>query len=115
MLTGLEILLARMKEYPEEFIDPNGKWRKLLKEIIPYLEKDEMVALEYGIRDAMRDKFNESVLAHLAGVSAETTTKETITKADPNKFIGILPGPEEYHQYEQYQNQYQNPYENINR
>jgi hypothetical protein len=71
MLSGLEILLARMKDYPEEFTNPDGVWRRMIKDVLPYLDKDEMVALEYGIKEIMRDKFNESVLSQLAGVGVQ--------------------------------------------
>ena len=76
MLSGLEILLARMKDYPEEFTNSDGVWRRMIKDVLPYLDKDEMVALEYGIKEIMRDKFNESVLSQLAGVGVQQPEQE---------------------------------------
>jgi hypothetical protein len=92
MLIGLEILLARAKEYPEEFSNPNGKWRLLIKEILPYLDKDEMIHLEMAMKDVMRSKFNEAVLTTLAGVEAQQPEQEQsgASGAWPQKALSVL-------------------------
>lgn len=90
MLSGLEILLARAKEYPEEFSNPNGKWRTLIKEIIPYLDKDEMMHLEMAMKEVMRSKFNEAVLTTLAGVSAQAELNDMAVK-NPNPKKSAIP------------------------
>jgi hypothetical protein len=77
MLTGLEILLARMKTNPEEFLDTGhvpyegqvfgGKWSDLLDYAWRVAEKDERDALEAARKEFYRDDFNERVMKRLAG------------------------------------------------
>jgi hypothetical protein len=90
MLTGLEILLARAKEYPEEFSNPNGKWRLIIKEILPYLDKDEMMHLEMAMKDVMRNKFNEAVLTTLAGVEAQEQERSGVSAQITKKSLAII-------------------------
>ena len=77
MLTGLEILLARMKTNPEEFLkDGNvpydgetfgGKWSDLLDYAWRIADKDERDALDVARKEFYRDDFNERVMKRLAG------------------------------------------------
>lgn len=73
MLTGLDILIARMGEHPEEFRH-NGKWTDLLVAVDKHLTEEERQALKQGYRDMARDAFNETVLKVVAneGVNAHT-------------------------------------------
>lgn len=66
MLSGLEILLERMKEYPLEF-SANSKWVQLLDDVVLHLTEDEKRALKVGLIVAGRERFNEMVLKELAG------------------------------------------------
>ena len=80
MLTGLEILLERMKTNPEEFLKDNhvpyegesfgGKWSDLLDYAWRIADKDERNALEAARKEFYRDDFNERVMKRLAGEEA---------------------------------------------
>lgn len=65
MLTGLDILIARMKDHPEEF-RRDGKWTDLLTAIDKHLTEEEKQALRQGFTDMARDMFNEVVLKTIA-------------------------------------------------
>jgi hypothetical protein len=65
MLSGLEILLERMKMYPEEF-NVHGKWAEMIEDVRPYLDSTEAEALRVGFGEIMRSNFNEGVLKTLA-------------------------------------------------
>lgn len=70
MQVGTEILLARMKEYPDEFFTGNyggGRWTGILDDARQYLPKEDVEALDEGHRQMQVDRFNERVLARLAG------------------------------------------------
>jgi len=66
MLTGLEILIARMKDHPEEFL-MRRKWDELIEHYGEYFTKDELEAYKAARSEMMRDLFNEAVLKRLAG------------------------------------------------
>ena len=114
-----------MKDYPEEFTNSDGVWRRMIKDVLPYLDKDEMVALEYGIKEIMRDKFNESVLSQLAGVGApeQSKPKGVITSTTMEQRALDLMNTQFDREYEKYdaqrgiaaqQNQAFNPYNLYN-
>ena len=78
MLTGLDILLARMKTNPEEFLKEDGrvpydgdvfggKWSDLLDYAWRIADKDERDALDVARKEFYRDDFNERVMKRLAG------------------------------------------------
>ena len=77
MLTGLEILLARMKTNPEEFLKDNhvpyegesfgGKWSDLLDYAWRVGDDEERKALHDAKTEFYRDDFNERVMKRLAG------------------------------------------------
>ena len=77
MLTGLEILLDRMKTNPEEFLtDGNvpyegelfgGKWNDLISYAWRIATEEERQMLEDARREFYRDDFNERVMKRLAG------------------------------------------------
>ena len=63
MLSGLEIVLARIKEYPEEL----PKWADILADYLQYFNEEEVQAwLDMKIQVG-RERFNERVLKHLSG------------------------------------------------
>ena len=78
MLTGLEILLARMKTNPEEFLTSivslphegesfGGRWSDLVDYAWRVATEEERKALEDARREFYRDDFNERVMKRLAG------------------------------------------------
>jgi hypothetical protein len=63
MLSGLEIVLERIKEYPEEL----PKWADILVDYLQYFTEEEVQAwLDIKIQVG-RERFNERVLKHLSG------------------------------------------------
>ena len=90
MLTGLEILLARMKTNPEEFLKDNhvpyegemfgGKWSDLLDYAWRVADKDERDALEAARKEFYRDDFNERVMKRLAGEEVKEEVSPYIVK-----------------------------------
>ena len=77
MLTGLEILIERMKTNPEEFLKDNhvpyegesfgGEWMDLIAYAWRIANEEERQALEDARREFYRDDFNERVMKRLAG------------------------------------------------
>jgi len=91
MLTGLEILLARMKTNPEEFLKAEGtvpyegemfggKWSDLLDYAWRIADKDERQALDDARKEFYRDDFNERVMKRLAGEEVKQETSPYIVK-----------------------------------
>ena len=66
MLTGLEILIARMKDHPDEFL-MQRKWDELIENFAEHFTEEERTAYKDARMAMMRDLFNESVLKRLAG------------------------------------------------
>jgi hypothetical protein len=69
MLTGVEILLERMKTNPEEFVGAEGgysKWGQLINGSWDTFTAEEQKALKDGIADAKREHFNGEVMRVLA-------------------------------------------------
>jgi len=63
MLSGLEIVLERIKEYPEEL----PKWANLVEDYKEHFTQEEAQAwLDIKIQVG-RERFNEKVLKHLSG------------------------------------------------
>ena len=85
MLTGLDILLARMQTNPEEFLKDNhvpyegemfgGKWNDLISYAWRIANEEERQALEDARREFYRDDFNERVMKRLAGESVHLQGK----------------------------------------
>lgn len=87
MQTGTEILLARMAEYPEEFIEGNiSKWSHVMHMGNECLPDEDKAALKEAYTKAKIERFNGEVLATLAGerellgVTAEKSNRETVLK-----------------------------------
>ena len=67
MLTGVGILLERMKTNPEEFIEGGmSKWARVMDTAWAILAEDERDALQAGINEAKREHFNGEVMRVLA-------------------------------------------------
>jgi hypothetical protein len=87
MLTGLDILLARMKTNPEEFLTSivslphegelfGGRWADLLDYGWRVADDEERKALQDAKIEFYRDDFNERVMKRLAG---EETPQEQLS------------------------------------
>lgn len=81
MIDGMDILLERMKMYPEEFVE-SRKWNDIIGKVIDVLDEDELKTLEAAARQAQRDWFKGAVLKTLAGQD------ETRNYAEPETFYG---------------------------
>ena len=67
MLTGLEILLERMKTNPEEFVEGGySKWSRVLDTGWNVMTEEERQALQAGMHEAKRDHFNGEVMRVLS-------------------------------------------------
>jgi site-specific DNA-cytosine methylase len=63
MLTGVEILLERMKTNPEEFIEGGlSKWSRVMDEGWSVMTAEEQKALQDGMNEAKREHFNGEVM-----------------------------------------------------
>ena len=90
MLTGLEILLARMKTNPEEFLKDNsapyegeafgGKWSDLLDYAWRVADEEERKAIKNARDEFYRDDFNERVFKRLAGEEMKQELNPYIVK-----------------------------------
>ena len=68
MQIGTEILVARMAEYPEEFIEGNiSKWSHVMHMGNECLPDEDKAALKEAYTKAKIERFNGEVLATLAG------------------------------------------------
>ena len=67
MLTGVGILLERMKTNPEEFIEGDAsKWSRVMSGGWDIFNEEERTALQDAIRLAKREHFNGEVMRVLA-------------------------------------------------
>ena len=67
MLTGVEILLERMKTNPEEFIEGGySKWSRVLDSGWAVMTAEEQKALQDGMNEAKREHFNGEVMRVLS-------------------------------------------------
>jgi hypothetical protein len=72
MLTGVEILLERMKTNPDEFVEGGySKWSRVLDSAWSILNEGEKAALQAGLIAAKREHFNGEVLRVLTGNATE--------------------------------------------
>ena len=127
MEMGTEILLARMKEYPEEFINQENKalgyeglrWNRVLRDAREYLPKEDVDALDAGMKRLYIDRFNERVLKTLAGeavyesedtltykTQGRYTTGMTNAIADARSIYGSLPA-DAHEEYKKQMKQYE--------
>jgi hypothetical protein len=95
MEMGTEILLARMKEYPEEFINQENKalgyeglrWDRVLRDAREHLPKEDVDALDAGLKRLYIDRFNEKVLKTLAG-EAVYESEDTLKYKVSGRYTG---------------------------
>ena len=67
MLTGVEILLERMKTNPEEFIEGGlSKWSRVMDAGWSVMTVEEQKALQDALTEAKREQFNGEVMRVLA-------------------------------------------------
>lgn len=67
MLTGVEILLERMKTNPEEFVEGGySKWSRVLDAGWSVMTTEEQKALQDAMNEAKREHFNGEVMRVLA-------------------------------------------------
>ena len=79
MLTGVEILLERMKTNPEEFVEGGySKWSRVLDTGWNVMTEEERQALQAGMHEAKRDHFNGEVMRVLSqGHDDHLLTRDT--------------------------------------
>jgi len=89
MLTGVEILLERMKTNPEEFIEGGfSKWSRVIDNAWSILTEEEQTALKAGVDNAKREHFNGEVMRVLAqGHDGERLGVEDYMVKKPSKII----------------------------
>ena len=84
MLTGVEILLERMKTNPEEFIEGGfSKWSRVIDRAWEVLNEEERTALQDGTRLAKREHFNGEVMKVLAQGHDELNLEPYTFKGKP--------------------------------
>lgn len=71
MLSGVKIILERMKTHPEDFVygeDRKHRWMRLVDHAISdkILTQEEHEALQAGLRECRREMFNGKVMKVLA-------------------------------------------------
>lgn len=67
MLTGVEILLERMKTNPEEFLEGGmSKWSRVMDAGWSVMTAEEQKALQDGMNEAKREHFNGEVMRVLS-------------------------------------------------
>ena len=101
MEMGTEILLARMKEYPEEFINLKDRaigydslrWDAVMREGREYLPEEDRKALDAGMKQLYIDRFNERVLKTLAGESEPEQTEGTLKYKVSERYTGGFTDP----------------------
>jgi hypothetical protein len=83
MNAGVEILIQRLKDCPEDFgydvsTDRSSKWNTLLMDALnhDFITEEEKLTLRHEITEMNRNKFTEKVMKALAGVEDETSGKE---------------------------------------
>jgi hypothetical protein len=80
MNNGVEILLQRLKDCPEDFTydisqDLSSRWLKLVQKAlaVDFITQEEKDALTVALRENHRNEFTEHVMKHLASVGDETS------------------------------------------
>lgn len=78
MNTGIELLIKRLKDCPEDFhydpsTDRSSKWNSLLMEALrsDVITEEEKVALRAEVTEMGRERFTKKVMQTLAGVEDE--------------------------------------------
>ena len=88
MLTGVEILLERMKTNPEEFIEGEfSKWSRVINGGWEVFTDEERTAIQSAMNEAKRDHFNGEVMRVLAQGHADQFGKAENYLTKPSKII----------------------------
>jgi hypothetical protein len=88
MLTGVGILLERMKTNPEEFIEGEmSKWSRVMSSGWDIFTEEERTALQDAIRLAKRDHFNGEVMRVLAQGHDDQPVRTDDYMVKPSKVI----------------------------
>lgn len=84
MLTGIEIIIERMKTHPEEFVGTNGgcskEWYRVFNPVVPYLTDEEKEAVNAALFSAHRDYFNGEVMRVISGEAKVDESISTYTE-----------------------------------
>jgi hypothetical protein len=81
MLTGVEILLERMKTNPEEFVEGGySKWSSVMSSGWDIFTEEERTLLQNAHTQAKRDHFTGEVMRVLSGDVEELTVEERFYK-----------------------------------
>jgi hypothetical protein len=94
MLTGVEILLERMKTNPEEFLGIDGgysKWGRVLAMGRDIFTEEERAALDIGLIGAKREMFNGEVLRVLTGNDEQEAERNYPYATTAGAIIGKAP------------------------
>jgi len=89
---AVELLLARMKSNPDEFVPKGWRWRPLMDSYATHLTEEEHAALREGHRAVAMDAFHVAVMNELlrdpeAEAKAEMARVTSNTIAVPSSFI----------------------------
>ena len=88
MLTGVGILLERMKTNPEEFIEGGmSKWSRVLDTGWSVMTAEEQKALQDGINEAKREHFNGEVMRVLAQGHDDTVSIDMAERSYKQRHI----------------------------
>ena len=84
MLAGVKIILERMKTHPEDFaynsVGGMSNWSRLIDRAIgeEILTKEEIDALNDGVKNCRREMFNQKVMQVMAGEEQESSTQNLV-------------------------------------
>jgi len=96
MLTGVEILLERMKTNPEEFVGVEGgysKWGQLMNGSWDTFTAEEQKALKDGLTEAKREHFNGEVMRVLAQGHVDSITYQEVMRLDSSGNLSVGTSP----------------------
>ena len=81
---AVELLLARMESFPEEFME-GGRWERLMLKYRTYLSASDRLALEDKINAIRRDAFHKDVMYELLAKPSENAA------IDPSIYQTTIP------------------------
>jgi hypothetical protein len=93
MLTGVEILLERMKTNPEEFIEGGySKWSSVMSSGWDIFTEEERTAVQEALIQAKRDHFNGEVMRVLTG-HVDSITYQEVMRLDSSGNLSVGTSP----------------------
>ena len=89
---AVELLLARMESFPEEFTE-GGRWERLMLKYRTYLSTSDRMALEDKINAIRRDAFHKDVMYELLAKPSEDAGVDSsiYLNASPTGGIAVSP------------------------